>query len=227
MLATDLGVSTRTVITLMKSIQAKGLITVKKTGRTNYYTVLKPTPSGSRIHSRGEVGFTSTEQEVMRKKKAGHIPAIGTERHAQRDTLEPAAALVHSLEIELFLNAAGQYFPQIPGATRKVAETLGALFGKGWGTQELIKELQRSITNPQAGAGLIVTELERLAATPRQESYTATHTPTKATHQYEELEEAWGTVEPQEQADQYEENSQEWIETIRADLNQRNRKKIS
>jgi hypothetical protein len=226
-LAADMGADSRSVKRWLVELTAAGLLSIKRTGRTNMYTVLKQVEIGQQRPIRGDTCVPSTEQETLRKKKAGHIPAIGTERHAQRDTLEPAAALVHSLEIELFLNAAGQYFPQIPGATRKVAETLGALFGKGWGTQELIKELQRSITNPQAGAGLIVTELERLAATPRQESYTATHTPTKATHQYEELEEAWGTVEPQEQADQYEENSQEWIETIRADLNQRNRKKIS
>jgi len=98
----------------------------------------------------------------------------------------------------------------------------------GWQSPGLIAELQKSITNPQAGAGLFVTELERLATIPRQESYTATHTPTRAEHQLKELEQVWGVpIAPQEQTDQFEENSQEWIATIRADLNQRKREKIS
>jgi uncharacterized protein YbdZ (MbtH family) len=239
----DTGTSKRSVQKWLTELKEAGLLEIKITGRASYYTALEKCETCKVVHVRGAAECMSTKQETLRKKKAGQ-PPIGltlacfdsspyesqsttAPRRKQGENLQPAAADFHSLEIELFLNTAGQHFPQIPEVTRKVSEALGTLFGMGWQSPGLIAELQKSITNPQAGAGLFVTELERLAAIPRQESYTATHTPTRAEHQLEELEEVWGTVEPQEQADQYEENSQEWIATIRADLNQRKREKIS
>jgi hypothetical protein len=239
----DTGKGKRSVQKWLTELKEAGLLEIKITGRASYYTALEKCETCKVVHVRGAAECMSTKQETLRKKKAGQ-PPIGltlacfdsspyesqsttAPRRNQRENLQPAAADFHSLEIELFLNTAGQHFPQIPEVTRKVSEALGTLFGMGWQSPGLIAELQKSITNPQAGAGLFVTELERLAAIPRQESYTATHTPTKAEHQLEELEEVWETVEPQEQADQYEENSQEWIATIRADLNQRKREKIS
>ena len=207
-LAADMGANSRSVKRWLVELTAAGLLSVKRTGRTNMYTALKQAERGQQLPIRGDIGVPSTEQETLRKKKAGQ-PPIGltlacfdsspyesqsttAPRRNQRENLQPAAADFHSLEIELFLNTAGQHFPQIPEVTRKVSEALGTLFGMGWQSPGLIAELQKSITNPQAGAGLFVTELERLAAIPRQESYTATHTPTKAEHQLEELEQAWG-----------------------------------
>jgi len=229
-LARDLGVSTRTVITLMKSIQAEGLITVKKTGRTNYYTVLKPTPSGSRLHSRGEVGFTSTEQEVMRKKKAKQVPALTTEDtptrlNKSRESLSPTGTALTPMRADmLLLSLPAQQRPALTNRTLRVFEKL---FDMGYSEPEVLAHLKETITNPKARAGLTVETLEALAQIPHRESNTATETATKAEQQAQELEEVWGTVEPQEQADQFEENSQEWIATIRADLNKRKREKIS
>jgi len=214
----------------MKSIQAEGLITVKKTGRTNYYTVLKPTPSGSRLHSRGEVGFTSTEQEVMRKKKAKQVPALTTEDtptrlNKSRESLSPTGTALTPMRADmLLLSLPAQQRPALTNRTLRVFEKL---FDMGYSEPEVLAHLKETITNPKARAGLTVETLEALAQIPHRESNTATETATKAEQQAQELEEVWGTVEPQEQADQFEENSQEWIATIRADLNKRKREKIS
>jgi hypothetical protein len=227
-LAADMGASKSSVKRWLIELTQAGLLTIKHTGRTSMYTALKQVERARQRPIRELTGEPSTEQETLRKKKAGQ-PPIGLALVCLTDSpREPQGTTApRRKQIELFLNTAGQHFPQIPGVTRKVSKALGTLFGMGWQSPELIAELQKSITNPQAGAGLFVTELERLAAIPRQESYTATHTATKAEHQYEELEEVWGQGTPQEQTDQFEENSQEWIATIRADLNQRNREKIS
>lgn len=232
-LARDLGVSTRTVITTVKSLQAERLITVKKTGRTNYYTVLKPTPSGSRLHSRGEAGFTSTEQEVMRKKKAKQVPALTTEGSPtrlikSRESLRPTVtALTPPMRADMLLLSLPAQ--QRPALTNRTLEVFEKLFDMGYSEPEVLAYLKETITNPKARAGLTVETLEALSQIPHRESSTAAHTATKAEQQAQELEEVWGTVEPQEQADQYEENSQKYIAKMKADLdlNKRKREKIS
>ncbi len=213
-LAADMGVSTRSVRTWLTELTTVGLLSVKRTGRTNMYTALKQVERGQQLPIRVEACFHSTEQETLRNKKAGQafslplawLPpsprSLEATTHTRSDNLKPAAASSHSLQIELFLNGLGQYFPQIPAPNRRVSETLAALFSKGWQAPELIAELRESITNPQAGAGLIVTELERLAAMPRQESHTATLTRTRAERQLEELQEAWGVGIPQQELEQ-------------------------
>ena len=231
-LAQDMGCSTRTVITRIQSVQAKGLITVKKTGRTNYYTVLKPTSSGSMIHSRGEAGFTSTEQEVMRKKKAKQLPALTTEGAPSRaptrrvESLSTTATDKTAMRAELLLLSLPAQ--QRPALTNRTLKAFSKLFDMGYSEPEVLAHLKETITNPNARAGLTVETLEALAQIPHRESNTAPHTATKAEQQAQELEEVWGTQgEPQEQIDQFEENSQEWIATIRADLNKRKNRKVS
>ena len=232
-LSTNLGVGTRSVKRFLSELTQADLLSIKRTGRTNIYVVLKRVERGHIRPIRGDIGVPSTEQETLRKKKAGHIPAIGTERHSQRDTLKPAAAAFESLRIGVFLDQIEASGVKKPDQTREVSKLLTALFEEGWQELDLIAELQKRITKPREGKGkgLTVSQLKELANTPKRKPdsppTTATYTPTRAEHQLEELEEVWGTVEPQEQADQFEENSQEWIATIRADLNQRKREKIS
>jgi len=192
----------------------------------------------------------STKQETLRKKKAGQ-PPIGltlacfdsspyesqsttAPRRNQRENLQPAAAAFESLRIGLFLDQLEASGVKKPDQTREVSKLLTALFEEGWQELDLIAELQKRITKPREGKGkgLTVSQLKELANTPKRKPdsppTTATYTPTRAEHQLEELQEVWGVpIAPQEQIDQFEENSQEWIATIRADLNQRKREKIS
>jgi hypothetical protein len=118
---------------------------------------------------------------------------------------------------------------QRPALTNRTLEVFEKLFDMGYSEPEVLAYLKETITNPKARAGLTVETLEALSQIPHRESSTAAHTATKAEQQAQELKEVWGTVEPQEQADQYEENSQKYIAKMKADLdlNKRKREKIS
>ena len=247
-LAADMGASKSSVKRWLIELTQAGLLTIKHTGRTSMYTALKQVERAQQRPIRELTGEPSTEQETLRKKKAGQ-PPIGltlacfdsspyesqsttAPRRKQRENLQPAAAAFESLRIGLFLDQLSTNGIQQPNQTRQVSELLAALFEEGWQEPDLIAELQKRITKPREGKGkgLTVSQLKELANTPKRKAHSPqqeSHTATKAEHQLEELEEVGGTVEPQEQADQYEENSQEWIATIRADLNQRKREKIS
>jgi len=129
-LAADMGASKSSVKRWLIELTQAGLLTIKHTGRTSMYTALKQVERAQQRPIRELTGEPSTEQETLRKKKAGQ-PPIGlalacfdsspyesqsttAPRRKQGENLQPAAADFHSLEIELFLNTAGQHFPQIP-----------------------------------------------------------------------------------------------------------------
>jgi len=245
----DTGKGKRSVQKWLTELKEAGLLEIKITGRASYYTALEKCETCKVVHVRGAAECMSTKQETLRKKKAGQ-PPIGlalacfdsspyesqsttAPRRNQGENLQPDAAAFESLRIGVFLDQIEASGVKKPDQTREVSKLLTALFEEGWQELDLIAELQKRITKPREGKGegLTVSQLKELANTPKRKPEsphtTATHTPTKAEHHLEELEEVWETVEPQEQADQYEENSQEWIATIRADLNQRKREKIS
>ena len=241
-LSTNLGVGTRSVKRFLSELTQADLLSIKRTGRTNIYVVLKRVERGHMSPIRGDVGVPSTEQEVIRNKKASLennildplacfaettiSPRSTTPRPMRKDNLQPAAAAFESLRIGLFLDQLDTQGIQKPEQNRKISEILTALFAAGWKETDLIKELKRRITNPNARKGLTVTELQSLANTPKRLPHPAPapiSQPTRSEHQYEELEEAWVKVSPQEQADQYEESLHDWISIIRTDLKQRKR----
>jgi len=234
----------------IKELTGREFLEVTRTRGASFYRVKHPDliEKGQKRPTREVRNDLYIKQEVIRNKKAGQ-PPIGltlacfdsspyesqsttAPRRKQRENLQPAAAAFESLRIGLFLDQLSTNGIQQPNQTRQVSELLAALFEEGWQEPDLIAELQKRITKPREGKGkgLTVSQLKELANTPKRKAHSPqqeSHTATKAEHQLEELEEVGGTVEPQEQADQYEENSQEWIATIRADLNQRKREKIS
>jgi hypothetical protein len=228
----------------VKELTGRGFLEVVRTRGASFYRVKHPDliEKGQKRPTREVRNDPYIKQEVIRNKKASLennildplacfaettiSPRSTTPRPMRKDNLQPAAAAFESLRIGLFLDQLDTQGIQKPEQNRKISEILTALFAAGWKETDLIKELKRRITNPNARKGLTVTELQSLANTPKRLPHPAPapiSQPTRSEHQYEELEEAWVKVSPQEQADQYEESAHDWISIIRTDLKQRKR----
>lgn len=222
----DTGASKRSVQTWLTELKKAERLEIKITGRASYYTALEPSERCSGVHARDAAECMSTKQETLRKKKAKQLPALTTEGAPSRaptrrvESLSTTATDKTAMRAELLLlSLPAQQRPALTNRTLRVFEKL---FDMGYSEPEVLAHLKEAITNPKARAGLTVETLEALTQIPHRESNTAPHTATKAEQQAQELEEVWGSQgEPQEQIDQFEENSREWIAAIRSDLNKR------
>lgn len=186
-LASDLGVTTRTVKRLVAELVTAGYLAVKQTSRTAIYVVHNPArdrtqksqqeaQKGHESPLRSDKNVPATEQETLRKKKASKQVR---ESVTEGPELAPVAAAARAQELatalpspdpltrETFLSALPSHLR--PKDIPRVASDLAAALARGWTAVGLAQAIAREVPNPNAGPGMAVTALTALAQQPPSE----------------------------------------------------------
>lgn len=212
-LATDAGVSVRTLQRHLEELQEVGWISIRYTRGAAFYDIHSPEEGTTDLsHQLGEgtTDLTPTydrsvvfiKQELMSKTKASKQAPPESESGPQpiaaaADFIikELAQALPTSdpMELDTFIGALPARLR--PAGTPKVDRLVEAGLSSGWTATALAQAVAREVPNPNAGAGMAITALEALVRKPP----TAQHVPSRPASDLPLGD--WKPIEPVEPAD--------------------------
>lgn len=183
-LAIDLGVSTRSVMTYLQELQKAQLLTIKRTGRTNFYSVIKPASDEKAFTSDVKQASLLQSNKPREIKTSKQLPALSTERPssfaaaAKSEELEAAFPTAEPLQVLAYTETLPKYL-QPADSNPKVAQLVHEGLRHGWEATELAKAVQAAgnYSTAHNPPGLAISKLKELAAMSPSEWNTAKKVP--------------------------------------------------